>query len=104
LEQNGQVYYIADKGVAGCLDLKSGKASWTQRLAGNFTSSPLLVDGKVIGLNEDGELFVFTASPKMYENIGRLKLGEGVLASPALADGKLYVRGHDHLFCLGATK
>lgn len=104
LEQNSQVYYVADKGVAGCLDLKSGKASWTQRLAGNFTSSPLLVDGKVIGINEEGELFVFTASPKKYESVGRLKLGEGVLASPALADGKLYIRGQEHLFCIGAAK
>lgn len=104
LEQNNQVYYVADKGVAGCLDLKTGKAAWTQRLAGNFTSSPLLVDGKVIGINEDGELFVFTASQTRYENIGRLKLGEGVLSSPALADGKLYVRGQEHLFCLGAAK
>jgi len=104
LEQNSQVYYVADKGVAGCLDLKTGKASWTQRLAGNFTSSPLLVDGKVIGINEEGELFVFSASPKSYESIGRLKLGEGVLASPAMADGKLYVRGQHHLFCIGAAK
>ena len=104
VEQNGQVYYVADKGVAGCLDLKTGKASWIQRLAGNFTSSPVLIDGKVIGINEEGELFVFTAQSDRYQSIGRLKLGEEVLASPALADGKLYVRGLQHLFCLGAAK
>jgi len=104
LEQNNQVYYVADKGVAGCLDLNTGKTRWTQRLAGNFTSSPLLVDGNVIGVNEDGELFAFVAQPDKYQLLGRLKLGETVLASPALADGKLYVRGQQHLFCLGTAK
>lgn len=104
LESNNQVYYVADKGVAGCLDLKTGKVHWTQRLAGNFTSSPILVDGKVIAINEEGELFVFNASPMKYENLGRLKLGESVLASPAMADGKLYVRGQHHLYCIGAVK
>lgn len=104
LEQNQYVYFVADKGVAGCLDLATGKERWSQRLAGNFTSSPILVDNKVIGVNEDGEVFVFAAQPEKYQAVGRLKLGEGVLASPALADGCLFVRGQSHLFCIGATK
>lgn len=104
LEQKNHVYFVADKGVASCLDLKTGKERWSQRLAGNFTSSPLLIDGKVVAVNEEGELFVFAAKPEGYQSLGRLKLGEGVLATPALADGKLYVRGESLLFCLGAGK
>lgn len=104
LEQKSHVYFVADKGVAGCLDLNTGKERWSQRLSGNFTSSPLLIDERVVAVNEDGELFVFQASPQSYQVVGRLKLGDGVLATPALADGRLYIRSEKHLFCLGAGK
>ena len=104
LEQKGFVYYVADKGVAGCLELSTGKERWSQRLGGNFTSSPLLIDGQVIGINEEGELFTFAAGSEKPTTVHRLKLGEGVLATPALADGRLYVRSETHLFCLGAGK
>lgn len=104
LEQKQHIYFVADKGVAGCLDLATGKEKWSQRLAGNFTASPLLVDNKVISVNEEGEVFVFVARSEKYEAVGRLKLHETVLASPAMAEGCLFVRGQEHLFCLGAVK
>jgi outer membrane protein assembly factor BamB len=104
LQHQQHVYYVADKGVAGCLELKTGKDAWQQRLNGNFTSSPLLIDGRIVVINEDGDLFVFAADPKKYQPIGKLRLQEQVYATPALADGCLYVRGLHHLFCLGAGK
>jgi hypothetical protein len=73
-------------------------------LSGNFTSSPLLIDQHIIAVNENGELFIFDANPEKYQLKGRLKLNEDVLATPALATGCLYIRGKQHLFCLGAAK
>lgn len=102
LEQQGHLFFVADKGVASCLDLQTGKERWSQRLAGNFTSSPILVDGKIIVCNEDGEVTSFQANPEKFELVGKLKLGEAVLASPAVAEGKLFIRGQSHLFCIGA--
>ena len=104
LERDNHVFYVADKGVAGCLDLKTGKARWSQRLAGNFTASPLLIDNRVVAVNETGELFVIEANADRYQEAGRLKLDEETLATPALADGHLFVRSAKHLFCLGAGK
>ncbi len=103
LEQNKHVYFVADKGVAGCLEVETGKESWSQRLGGNFTSSPILIDGRIIAVNEDGELFVFAADPTKYQNQGKLRLGELVYATPALAEGRLFIRGQQHLFCIGGN-
>jgi outer membrane protein assembly factor BamB len=104
LQHQHHVYYVADKGVAGCLELKSGKDAWQQRLGGNFTSSPLLIDGRILVINEDGDLFIYKADPKSYQAIGKLSLHEQVYSTPALADGSLYVRAQHHVFCLGAAK
>lgn len=104
LEHQQHIYYVADKGVAGCLDLQTGKECWAQRLSGNFTSSPLIIDNHIFAVNENGELFIFDANAEKYHLRGRLKLNEDVLATPALANGCLYIRGKQHLFCLGASK
>lgn len=104
LEQQGNLFFVADKGVASCLDLNTGKERWSQRLSGNFTASPILVDGKIIVCSEEGEVTVFQANPEKFQLIGKLKLGETILASPAVAEGKLFIRGQTHLFCIGGRR
>jgi outer membrane protein assembly factor BamB len=103
LQQGEHLFAVADKGVASCLELTTGKEVWSQRLGGNFTGSPLLVDGSVIGVNETGEVFVFAASPQKYQPLGRFKLNETVLTTPAVAEGMLLIRGEQHLFALRAA-
>jgi outer membrane protein assembly factor BamB len=102
LQHGDCVFYVADKGVAGCLDLETGKERWAQRLGGNFTSSPILVDSRIVVCNEEGDLFVFAADGKGYQPTARLRLGQQVYATPAVADGKLFVRTQSHLLCIGA--
>jgi outer membrane protein assembly factor BamB len=104
LEQQGHLFFVADKGVASCLDLNTGKERWSQRLSGNFTASPILVDGKIIVCSEEGEVTVFQANPQKFQLVGKLKLGETILASPAVAEGKLFIRGQTHLFCIGGRR
>jgi outer membrane protein assembly factor BamB len=103
LQHGESVFFVADKGVAGCLDLATGKERWLQRLGGNFTASPLLIDNRVVACNEEGDLFVFAANGTRYEPLGKLRLGQQIYATPALADGKLYIRTLTHLVCLGAA-
>lgn len=103
LHKGDHLYAVADKGVASCLELTTGKEVWSQRLAGNFTSSPLLVDGTIIGVNETGEIFVFAASPQKYQSLSRFKLNETVLTTPAVVDGLLLIRGEQHLYALRAA-
>jgi len=60
----------------------------------------VLIDGKVYLISEDGIVFVYAATGK-YQLLARNPLGETVRSSPAVADGRLYIRGEKHLFCIG---
>jgi outer membrane protein assembly factor BamB len=65
-----------------------------------FFASPVLIDGKVYISSDKGDVYVFEAAPK-YHLLAKNSLGEPVFASPAVANGRLYVRGQQHLFCIG---
>jgi len=90
-----------------CIELATGKEQWSQpRLT---RSSLLYVDGHFVCLGEDGALRLVKATPKQYEEAGKLVLkspdGEPLLkypawAAPILSHGLLYVRGKDRLVCL----
>lgn len=101
LMNGGHIYFVNDKGFAGCFDAKTGKKVWYERLAGaKFTGSPVLVDGKIYAGSEEGDMWVLAAEPK-YELIARNTIGERMRATPAVADGRMLVRGERSLFCFG---
>jgi outer membrane protein assembly factor BamB len=87
-------------GMAQCHQAKTGKLVWEERLGGSVSASPVLIDGKVYVIAEDGNVFVYPAAPK-FELLAKNSMGERVIASPAVADGKLFIRGQTHLFCIG---
>lgn len=96
------VFFVNDKGIAGCFVAKTGEITWESRLgAGDVTSSPLLIDGKIYVVNEKGTAYVYAADTKAFKLISSSELDEGVMASPAVADGRLLIRGKEHLFCFG---
>ena len=100
------LYWIADKeNKAICAEAKTGKVMWEERLPGSksVSASPVLVNGKVYSVNEDGRIAVFEAAPK-FNLLAEAELKEDVYASPAVADGRLYIRGANHLYCIGAKK
>ncbi len=98
------LFTVHDKtGVAGFYETTTGKEIWTQRLSGAFRSSPVLIDGKVYLASDHGDVYVFPAG-RRYQLLARNGLGESVTASPAVADGRLYIRGKEHLFCIGQAK
>ena len=78
---------------------------WQDRLGvaprEGFSASPVAVDGKVFFTNDDGETFVLRAGAK-FELLHVNDLGERTLASPALVDGRWYIRTEPHLFAIGA--
>jgi outer membrane protein assembly factor BamB len=97
------LYFVNDAGFAQCRSLKDGDKVWSERLGGAFSSSPILIDGKIYAINEDGVAYVFEASPK-YRLLAKNTLGEPVMATPAVADNKLYLRAQSHLYCIGSKK
>jgi outer membrane protein assembly factor BamB len=105
LAYQGHLYTIHDKtGIATCYETKTGKIIWEERLNLPMMSSPVLVDGKVFAAGERGDVVVFAASPAGGKPLARNHLGELVYSTPALANGRLYIRGEKHLFCIGKAE
>ncbi len=91
------LFIVSDIGFASCLDAKTGKVHWTNRLKGGFSASPILADGKVYFQNEDGTGFVVEASTK-YKLLAVNEMNERTLASYAAADGAIFLRTAERLY------
>ncbi|MFO0807671.1 MAG: PQQ-binding-like beta-propeller repeat protein [Gemmataceae bacterium] len=94
--------YTANQGLLNCYDAATGKPAYTkERLpqGRGFVASPFAAGGKLYFLDDNGRTFVVKAGPK-FELLGSSALDEMCWASPAVADGALFVRGVDHLFCV----
>jgi outer membrane protein assembly factor BamB len=96
------LYMVADNGLLTCLDARSGAAKWTQRLlAGNYSSSPLAQGTSIYVTSDDGKTTIFKAGDE-YKEIARNELAAGkVQASPAVADGSLFIRTDASLIRVG---
>ena len=95
------LYEWNDNGVFTCVELATGKDVWTERIGGNFSGSPVCVDGKLYGISDRGDVVVLAASPK-FRLYGKVPLGDPSRSTPAVAGGRLYLRTYHRLFCLEA--
>ncbi len=97
-----ELYMVNDTGVVFCLDAKTGKKHWQERLDGKFSASPAYAGGKLYFLAENGKGFVVEAS-KSYNLIATNKLDNGFKASAAVGEGELFLRTLTHLYCIRTT-
>jgi outer membrane protein assembly factor BamB len=88
-----------DRADLMCLDLETGDPLWAQRGFGDYTSITAVND-KLLALTSAGELLLLKANPASYEELGRTQLCARTWASPAYADGKIYVKDEAHLIAL----
>ena len=95
-----ELYVISDQGIASCLDAKTGKAHWQERVNGAYSASPLFADGKIYFQSEQGVGTVIKAG-KTFEVISRNPMNEKTLASYAASDGALFLRTEKHLYRIG---
>jgi outer membrane protein assembly factor BamB len=100
-----QLYMVNDMAsIVTSIDATSGKVMFQGRLGvaqrEGFSASPVAVDGKIFFTNDDGETFVLRAGPK-FDLLHVNKIGESTLASPALVDGRWYIRTNRHLYAIG---
>ena len=86
-----------------CADLRTGKINWRERVPGSYYTSPICVGDRLYGVSREGEVIVLAAA-KEYELLARNPLGEGSHSTPAVADGRLYLRTFSHLISLGGKK
>ncbi len=97
---DGRLYIVNDTGIATCLDATTGETVWQHRLRGRFSMSPLILDKKLLVISEDGVATVFHAG-KVFEAIDEHAFGETVLSTPAILDGRLYIRTAENMLCIG---
>jgi outer membrane protein assembly factor BamB len=103
---DGRIYVLKNQGILTCWDLKTGAQLYEQRLPGvtsGFSASPVAADGKLYLSSEDGDVFVVRAGPK-FEVIATNPMGQPLMATPAISDGLLIVRGERDLFAVGALR
>ncbi len=91
----------ADNGIVTCLDLPSGKTLWTERVGGNYSSSPIILRNRLIGVSQDGVVHILAAASSP-EKIGRIELEQTVRATPAATNDALLLRTSTELICVGA--
>lgn len=94
-----ELYLVSDIGIATCLDAKTGKAHWQQRLGGNHSASPILADGRIYFLSEEGESVVIEPG-KEFKKLATNHLDGQTLASMAVSGKAIYVRSASHLYRL----
>jgi outer membrane protein assembly factor BamB len=100
-----QLYMVNDMAsIVTSLSATTGKALWQGRLGvarrEGFSASPVAVEGKVFFTNDDGETFVLRAGAT-FELLHVNDIGERTIASPALVDGRWYIRTDRNLYAIG---
>lgn len=94
----GDLFFMMnDKGVASCLDAKTGKVHWTKRIQGAYWASPVYADGKIYCFSKEGKVPVFKAT-KDFELLAANKFDAGFNASPAFTGNAMIVRTFTHLY------
>jgi len=99
---DGYFYLQTDAGIVTCLESSTGAVVYEGGrvpVPATFTASPVASDGTLLLTSEDGDTFVIRAGPS-FEVLRTNSVGEPVYASPALANGTVYIRGERHLFAI----
>jgi outer membrane protein assembly factor BamB len=95
-----ELYFVSDSGIASCVDARTGQVHWQERLGGPCSASPVFAEEKIYVQTEEG-LGVVLKAGKKFQMLSSNPLGERTLASYAVADGALYIRGEENLYRIG---
>jgi outer membrane protein assembly factor BamB len=97
---HGYVYAVGGgvKATAICVKLDSGQVMWEQKIGHQEYSSPILADGKIYA--DDGNLLcMIRATPDKYERLGQTEVDVPTYPSPAIANGRIYLRTAHGIVC-----
>ncbi len=98
-----QLYVCSNNGVLSAYDVRTGQRLYQERLGGtggSFSASPVAADGKIYLASEDGDVFVVKAGPT-YELLATNSMGEALMATPAISEGLIIIRGLKDVFAIG---
>jgi outer membrane protein assembly factor BamB len=98
-----QLFVVKKGGISSSFDTKTGEPLWDQtriRNIGDYYASPVAGDGKIYVVGENGFCVVLKAGTQL-DILAKNDLGESCLATPSIADGRLYFRTRNTLYCFG---
>ena len=96
------VYLVSDRGIMTALDARTGAVKYEGGrvpVPASFTGSPIAANGRILLTSEDGDTFVIRAGAT-HEVLSTNSVGEPVYATPAISNGRIYIRGEKHLFAV----
>jgi len=96
---DGLLYIATSYGVIACFDAKNGEIVWEYECDQGFYASPIIVDDKVYFMDMDGVMHILATGRRM-KVVSEPELGEQSVSTPAFVDGKIIIRGYDHLYCI----
>ncbi len=99
---DGHVYRVgAGPNMIDCLDAKTGEIVWQQRAGSRPFWGSIVFNGKhAYATDQAGTTHVFKLSPTGYEEVAKNELGDSCNATPALANGRIYIRTYGKLWCI----
>ncbi len=97
IAHEGRIYSVSDNGIMTNVDAETGDIVYRQRLGGNYSASPILVNDRIYLTNEAGKTTVVAIGDE-YDEIATCDLGERTLASPAVAGNAIIMRTADALY------
>ncbi len=98
--KDGLLFLWGDNGLVVCHRAATGERLWQHKISDSFYSSPVWANGCLYAVSRKGVVYVLRAG-ETPELISSIPLGEPSFATPAIAEGALYLRTESHLFCLG---
>jgi len=96
------LFMVNDDGVMSCLDARTGKVHWSDRLNGSFSASPIAANGYIYLPNQTGKTSVVKATAAGFEPVATNELKDGCMASPAVSGDAILLRTKTHLYSIGA--
>lgn len=103
LAYDGRLLMVKKGGISAAFNLSDGKTVWTKkriRNFGNYYASPVAAGDQIYVPGENGYIVVLKVGPKV-EVLARNDVGDSLVATPAIANNRLYVRTLHKLFCFG---
>jgi len=100
LAHDGLLIIATSYGVLVCYDTQTGEQYWEHDVGTTLYASPVLADGKLFMMDNDGIMRIYEFSKEM-KLVSENELGEIAGTTPAFSEGRIYIRGEKHLYCIG---
>lgn len=94
------LFLATSKGYMVCMDAQNGEMLWEQEFDDGFYASPVLVGDLVYAIDLQGVTHIFKAD-KVYHSVAEPKLGEPSSCTPAILEGRMFMRGDQYLYSIG---